>query len=139
GAGAVLLKRLSDALRDGDPIRAVIKGSAVNQDGKTSGIAVPNGPSQEAAAHRALAQAGVRASDVAYAEAHGTGTAIGDPIEVMALGNVYGEGRSAQDPLLLGTVKTNIAHLESASGIAGLIKVVLCLEKEAVPANLHVH
>jgi myxalamid-type polyketide synthase MxaE and MxaD len=137
GVGVVLLKRLSDALRDGDRIRAVIRGSAVNQDGKTSGIAVPHGPSQEAAARRALADAGIRAADVKYAEAHGTGTPIGDPIEVTALGNVYAEARTPDDPLLLGTVKTNIAHLESASGIAGLIKVVLCLENEALPATLH--
>jgi myxalamid-type polyketide synthase MxaE and MxaD len=137
GVGVVLLKRLSDAVRDHDRILAVIHGSAVTQDGKTSGIAVPNGPSQEVAARKALAQAGIRPADVRYAEAHGTGTPIGDPIEVMALSNVYSEGRRAEDPLLLGTVKTNIAHLESASGIAGLIKVVLALQNEALPPNLH--
>lgn len=137
GAGVVVLKRLSDALRDGDRILAVIHGSGVTQDGKTAGIAVPNGESQEEAARRALLQAGIAPTEVAYAEAHGTGTRVGDPIEVRALANVYARGRSRDQPLLLGTVKTNIGHLESAAGIASLIKVVLALQHEALPPNLH--
>jgi acyl transferase domain-containing protein/cyclopropane fatty-acyl-phospholipid synthase-like methyltransferase/aryl carrier-like protein len=137
GAGVVVLKRLSDALRDGDRIYALIHGTATNQDGKTSGIAVPNGPAQEAAARKALAQSGIKPADVTFVEAHGTGTAVGDPIEAIALANVYGEGRAKDEPLLLGSVKTNIGHLESAAGIAGLIKVVLALKHEAIPPNLH--
>lgn len=137
GAGAVLLKRLSDALRDRDRIQAVIHGSGVTSDGKTPGIAVPNGAAQAEAARKALAQAGLHPREVAYAEAHGTGTAVGDPIEVQALAEVYAEGRPADQPLLLGTVKTNIGHLESAAGIASLIKVVLALQHEALPRHLH--
>jgi acyl transferase domain-containing protein/NAD(P)-dependent dehydrogenase (short-subunit alcohol dehydrogenase family)/SAM-dependent methyltransferase len=137
GAGAVVLKRLSDALRDGDRVLAVIHGSAVTQDGRTAGIAVPNQEAQEDAARRALAQAGVAPTEVSYVEAHGTGTPVGDPIEARALGSVYGVGRGKDDPLLVGTVKSNIAHLESAAGIASLIKVVLALQNEALPPNLH--
>ena len=137
GAGAVVLKRLSDALRDGDRVLAVIHGSAVTQDGKTAGIAVPNQEAQEDTARRALAQAGLTPTDVSFVEAHGTGTPVGDPIEVRAVGNVYGVGRAKDDPVLLGTVKSNIAHLESAAGIASLIKVVLALQNEALPPNLH--
>jgi acyl transferase domain-containing protein/NAD(P)-dependent dehydrogenase (short-subunit alcohol dehydrogenase family)/SAM-dependent methyltransferase/acyl carrier protein len=137
GAGAVVLKRLTDALRDGDRVLAVIHGSAVTQDGRTAGIAVPNQEAQEDAARRALAQAGLAPTDVTYVEAHGTGTPVGDPIEARAVGNVYGVGRAKDDPVLLGTVKSNIAHLESAAGIASLIKVVLALQNEALPPNLH--
>jgi acyl transferase domain-containing protein/NAD(P)-dependent dehydrogenase (short-subunit alcohol dehydrogenase family)/SAM-dependent methyltransferase/acyl carrier protein len=137
GAGALVLKRLSDALRDGDRVLAVVHGSAVTQDGRTAGIAVPNQEAQEDAARRALAQAGLSATDVSFVEAHGTGTPVGDPIEVRAVGNVYGVGRAKDDPVLLGTVKSNIAHLESAAGIASLIKVVLALQNEALPPNLH--
>ncbi len=137
GAGVVVLKRLADALRDGDRILAVVAGSCVNQDGKTSGITVPNGPAQEEAVRRALAQARLRPADVQYVEAHGTGTSLGDPIEVVALGHAYGEGRSADDPLLIGSVKSNIGHLEAAAGVVSLIKVVQALQHEELPPNLH--
>ncbi len=137
GCGIVVLKRLSDALRDGDPIRAVIVGSAVNQDGRTAGMTVPNGPAQQDVVRRALAQARLSPREVHYVEAHGTGTPLGDPIEVIALGSSYGEGRSPEDALLIGSVKTNVGHLESAAGIAALIKVVLSLENEEIPPSLH--
>ena len=137
GCGMVVLKRLSDALADGDRILAVIRGSAANQDGRSSGLTAPNGPSQEAVIRAALRAAGLTAADVDYVEAHGTGTSLGDPIEVQALGAVFGPGRDATAPLRIGSVKTNIGHLESAAGIAGLIKVVLSLQQEALPASLH--
>jgi len=137
GCGVLVLKRLSDALRDGDNILAVIRGSAVNQDGPSGGLTVPNGPAQEAVIRRALANAGVDPGQVDYVEAHGTGTALGDPIEVQALGDVFGEGHSKQDPLIIGSVKTNIGHLEGAAGVAGVIKVVLALQHEEIPPHLH--
>ena len=136
GCGVLVLKRLSDALAQGDRILALIRGSAVNQDGPSGGLTVPNGPSQEEVIRRALANAGVAAGEVGYIEAHGTGTALGDPIEVGALGKVFSD-RPAGDPLLLGSVKTNIGHLEAAAGIAGLIKVVLALQHRQIPAHLH--
>ena len=136
GCGVLVLKRLSDALAQGDRILALIRGSAVNQDGPSAGLTVPNGPSQEEVIRRALADAGAAAGEVGYIEAHGTGTALGDPIEVASLGKVFG-GRPADDPLLLGSVKTNIGHLEAAAGIAGLIKVVLALQHGQIPAHLH--
>ncbi|MEQ9047572.1 MAG: SDR family NAD(P)-dependent oxidoreductase [Sneathiellaceae bacterium] len=136
GCGLVLLKRLSDALRDGDRIQAVIRGSAVNQDGRTSGLTVPNGPAQERVIRRALGQVGLAPAQVGYVEAHGTGTALGDPIEAGALNAVYGEGPRRQ-PLVVGSVKTNIGHLESAAGIAGLQKVVLALGHGTIPGHLH--
>jgi acyl transferase domain-containing protein len=137
GCGLVVLKRLSDALADGDLVRAVIAGTAVNQDGRSAGLTVPNGPAQEAVLRAALAAAGLAPSEVDYVEAHGTGTALGDPIEVGALAAVYGEGRDAGRPLLVGSVKTNLGHLESAAGVAGLIKAVLALEHGEVPPHLH--
>jgi acyl transferase domain-containing protein len=136
GCGVVVLKRLTDAMSDGDRIMAVIRGSAVNQDGASGGLTVPSGPSQEAVIRRALSDGGVEASEVGYIEAHGTGTSLGDPIEVGALGRVFG-GRPGGDPLLIGSVKTNIGHLEAASGIAALIKAVLSLERGEIPAHLH--
>jgi thioester reductase-like protein len=135
GCGVAVLKRLSDALRDGDPIYAVIRGSAVNQDGPSGGLTVPNGPAQEAVIQRALASAGVQPAQVGYIEAHGTGTPLGDPIEVRALARVLGEGRS--EPLRIGSVKTNIGHLESAAGMAGFIKLVLSLQRGEIPPHLH--
>jgi len=137
GCGVLVLKRLADAVADGDRVLAVIRASAVNQDGKSSGLTVPNRLAQEAVIREALAAAGVAPADVGYVEAHGTGTSLGDPIEVRALGAVLGEGRAKDRPFLLGSVKTNIGHLESAAGVAGLIKVVLALQNEAVPPHLH--
>ncbi|MHB1330146.1 MAG: beta-ketoacyl synthase N-terminal-like domain-containing protein, partial [Gemmatimonadales bacterium] len=137
GCGVLVLKRLSDAERDGDHIRAVILGSAVNQDGASAGFSVPNGLAQEAVIRSALASAGIKPDRVGYVEAHGTGTPLGDPIEIEALAAVYGEGRSAGQPLLVGSVKTNVGHLEAAAGVAGLLKVVLALQHRTIPPHLH--
>jgi len=137
GCGMVVLKRLSDAVADADNILALIRGSAVNQDGRSSGLTAPNGPSQEAVIREALRRAGVEARDVGYVEAHGTGTALGDPIEARALGNVLARREMRERPLRLGSVKTNIGHLEAAAGVAGLIKAVLALQHEEIPPHLH--
>jgi acyl transferase domain-containing protein/acyl carrier protein len=137
GCGILVLKRLSDAMRDGDRVCAVVPSSAVNQDGASSGLTVPNGGAQQRLIATALARAGLAGGDVDYLEAHGTGTPLGDPIEVQAAGAVYGAGRDADRPLLMGSVKTNIGHLESASGAAGLIKVVLSLQHGVLPQSLH--
>ena len=137
GCGVVVLKRLSDAIAAGDRVLALIRGSAVNQDGRSSGLTVPNGPAQEAVVREALRSAGLPPSAVQYIEAHGTGTSLGDPIEVQALARVLGEGRAADEPLLLGSAKTNIGHLEAAAGIAGLIKLVLSLQHQHIPRHLH--
>jgi acyl transferase domain-containing protein/acyl carrier protein len=136
GAAMLVLKRLSDALADGDPIQAVIRGSAVNQDGASSGLTAPNGPAQEAVVRAALANARVAAHDVGYVEAHGTGTALGDPIELQALGAVFA-GRPSDRPLLVGSVKTHLGHLEAVAGLAGLIALVLSLQHGDIPASLH--
>lgn len=135
GCGIVVLKRLADAVADGDAILAVIRGSAVNHDGRSSGLTVPNGRAQERVIRQALENSGVSPAQVSYVEAHGSGTVLGDPIEVEALGAVY--GRQRQTPLLIGSVKTNLGHLESAAGIAGLIKVVLALQHREIPRHLH--
>ncbi|MCC7382751.1 MAG: LLM class flavin-dependent oxidoreductase [Deltaproteobacteria bacterium] len=135
GAGVVVLKRLGDALKDRDPIWAVIRGTAVNQDGRTNGLTAPNGPAQEAVIRGALADAKVEGSQISYVEAHGTGTPLGDPIEIQALGSVL--CRDRREPLRVGSVKTNIGHLESAAGIAGLIKVVLSMHEGVIPGSLH--
>ncbi|BBY01723.1 type I polyketide synthase [Mycobacterium seoulense] len=137
GCGVIVVKRLEDAIRDGDRIRAVIRGSAVNQDGASGGLTVPNGVAQQRVVTEALQRAGVAARDVGYLEAHGTGTSLGDPIEVQAAAAVLGEGREADRPLLIGSVKTNIGHLEAAAGIAGIIKVVLSLEHQLLPKHLN--
>ncbi|MGH3553774.1 MAG: type I polyketide synthase, partial [Mycobacterium sp.] len=137
GCGILVLKRLSDAVRDGDRVCAVIPGSAVNQDGASSGLTVPNGGAQQRLIGAALARAGLAGGDIDYLEAHGTGTPLGDPIEVQAAGAAYCAARDADRPLLIGSVKTNIGHLESASGAAGLIKVVLSLQHEVLPQSLH--
>jgi malonyl CoA-acyl carrier protein transacylase len=137
GCGVVVLKRLADAVADGDRILALIRGSAVNQDGPSSGLTVPNGPAQQAVIRQALANGGVEPAEVDYIEAHGTGTSLGDPIEAVALGEVFGKDRSAEQPLLIGSVKTNIGHLEAAAGIAGLVKVVLSLQQGEIPPHLH--
>ncbi len=133
GCGIVVLKRLSDALDAGDRVLAVIHGSAVNQDGRSSGITVPNGMAQRAVIREALADGGIEPSEVDYVEAHGTGTSLGDPIEVQALAAVLGEGREHGNKVAIGSVKTNIGHLEAAAGIAGLIKVVLSLDFRSIP------
>ena len=137
GCGVVVLKRLSDATADGDRVIAVIRATAANQDGPSGGLTVPNGAAQEAVMRQALASAGVAAAEVDYVEAHGTGTSLGDPIEARALGAVYGPGREKNHPLLIGSVKTNMGHLESAAGIASVIKVALALEHRAIPPHLH--
>ena len=133
GCGVVVLKRLSDAERDGDAIAAVIRGSAVNQDGASGGLTVPNGPAQEDVVRRALEQARLTPDAVSYVEAHGTGTPLGDPIELGALSAVFGPGRSTDRPLLIGAVKGNIAHGEAAAGVAGVIKTVLSLQHQHIP------
>jgi acyl transferase domain-containing protein len=137
GCGVVVLKRLSDAEADGDHILALIRGSAVNQDGRSSGMTAPNGAAQKAVVRAALKQAGVRPEQIGYVEAHGTGTSLGDPIEAHALAEVLGSGREKENPLVIGSVKTNLGHLEAAAGIAGLIKTVLVLEHQRIPAHLH--
>ncbi|XXT16878.1 SDR family NAD(P)-dependent oxidoreductase [Sorangium sp. So ce429] len=137
GCGMVVLKRLSDAQREGDRILAVIRGSAVNSDGRSSGITVPSGQAQQAVVRKALASARLSPGDIDYVEAHGTGTALGDPIEIDALAAVFGERRPEGRPLKVGSVKTNIGHLEAAAGVAGLMKVVLALRRGELPAQLH--
>lgn len=137
GAGIIMLKRLSQALTDGNPIYAVIRSSAINQDGRTNGISVPNGKSQEKLIWEAYKQANVTPSQIQYVEAHGTGTPTGDPIEANAIGSVLSTGRSNEAPCLIGSVKTNIGHTESASGVAGLMKVALSLKHGQIPPNLH--
>ena len=137
GAGMVVLKLLDRAVADGDPIYAVIRGSAVNQDGRTNGLTAPNRWAQEAVLREAYRQAGVSPGRVQYVEAHGTGTLLGDPIEAKALGAVLAQGREAGRVCRIGSVKTNIGHLEPAAGIAGLVKVALALKYGMIPPSLH--
>jgi acyl transferase domain-containing protein len=137
GCGVIVLKRLSAALADRDRILALVRGTAANQDGRSSGITAPNGPSQESVIRSALASAGVTPGEIDFVETHGTGTSLGDPIEVHALGAVFGADRPANRPLAIGSVKTNIGHLESAAGVAGLIKTILALRNETIPPSLH--
>ena len=134
GCGVIILKRLSQAQAAGDRILAVIRGSAVNQDGPSSSLTAPNGPAQEAVIRAALAFAGVTPREVGFIEAHGTGTQLGDPLEVKALGAVFGD---RNQPLIVGSVKTNIGHLEAAAGVSGLIKVILSLQHGTIPPHLH--
>lgn len=136
GCGIIILKRLSDALQNGDQILALIRGSAINQDGKSNGITAPNGLAQQAVIQQAMSNANIKPEDVSYVEAHGTGTILGDPIEIQALGTVH-QNRPKDRPCMVGSVKTNIGHLESAAGIAGVIKAVLALKNEEIPKNLH--
>ena len=137
GCGIVVLKRLSEAEADGDRIWGVIRSTALNQDGASPGLTVPNGAAQERCIEAALRRAGVLPSQVDYVEAHGTGTEVGDPIELQATGTAYGKGREADRPLLIGSVKTNFGHLESAAGVAGLIKVILAMQQGMIPKHLH--
>ena len=137
GCGVVVLKRLSKAIADGDPIQAVIRGSAVNQDGASTGLTAPSGRAQEAVITAAVRAAGVQPGEISYVEAHGTGTVLGDPIEIQAIGAALGAGRKAEDPLLVGSVKSNFGHLEAAAGVAGLIKIILALQHGAIPPSLH--
>lgn len=137
GAAAVVLKRLDDAQRDGDPIWAVVRGSAVNQDGRSNGLTAPNRFAQVAVLEEAYAAAGIAPADVRYIEAHGTGTLLGDPIEVSALGEVLARGRAPGSRCALGSIKTNIGHLEAGAGLAGLIKVALCLRHRELVPSLH--
>ncbi|MCG8316877.1 MAG: type I polyketide synthase [Pseudomonadales bacterium] len=136
GCGIVMLKRLSDAERDGDNILALIKGSAINQDGKSQGITAPNEAAQEAVIQAALEQAQLKPTDVSYVEAHGTGTPLGDPIELNALQAVYCENQVRQ-PLLVGAVKTNLGHCEAASGIAGVLKLIQSLQHQTIPPHIN--
>ena len=137
GCGVLVLKRLSDAQADGDRVLAVIRGSAVNQDGRSTGLTAPNVLSQQAMLRGALKSARVSASEITYIEAHGTGTPLGDAIEVEALAEVLGKPRADGSTCVLGAVKTNVGHLEAAAGIAGIMKVVLSMQHEAIPRNLH--
>ncbi len=137
GCGIVVLKRLSDAIANNDNILAVVRGSAVNHDGASSGLTVPNGLAQEKLINQALKNAKVAPEQISYVETHGTGTSLGDPIEVRALGSVLCQGRSPEQPLLIGSVKTQLGHLESAAGVASLMKVVLALQNAEIPPHLH--
>ena len=137
GCGMIVLKRLSDAVAAHDRILALIRGSAVNHDGRSNGLSAPNGPAQEAVIRAALGEAGLEPRQIGYIEAHGTGTRLGDPIEIEALRAVFAPDRPAGQPLLVGSVKTNIGHLESAAGIAGVVKSILALRQGQIPSHLH--
>src|SRR6476620_925007 len=136
GCGVAVLTRLSDALRDGDRVLAVVRGSAVNQDGRSNGLMAPNPAAQMAVLRSAYTNAGVPPHEVDYVETHGTGTLLGDPIEARALGTVLGRGRPERSPLLIGAIKSNLGHLEAAAGIAGFIKAVLAVQRGHIPPNL---
>lgn len=137
GCGVIILKRLSDALAEGDAIMAIILGSAVNQDGLSNGLTAPNGQAQQTVIRKALEQAGVNAPQIGYVETHGTGTPLGDPIEIRALTAVLGLNRAPDRTCAFGSVKTNIGHLEAAAGIAGLIKTILMVQQGEIPPHLH--
>ena len=137
GAAVVVLKTLSRAQADGDRILAVIRGSAINQDGASNGLTAPSGPAQQNVIARALQDARLEPAEVSYVEAHGTGTSLGDPVEIGAIAAVYGRDRSADNPLVVGSLKTNMGHAEAAAGIGGLLKVVLSMRHGYIPPHLH--
>jgi phthiocerol/phenolphthiocerol synthesis type-I polyketide synthase B len=137
GCGVAVLKRLGDALRDGDRVLAVVRGSAVNQDGRSNGLMAPNPSAQMAVLRAAYTYAGIAPHEVDYVEAHGTGTLLGDPIEARALGTVLGRGRAENAPLVIGSIKSNLGHLEAAAGIAGFLKAVLAVHRGNIPGTLH--
>src|SRR5690606_32153933 len=135
--GVLVLKPAAAAERDDDHVLALLHGSAVNSDGASSGLTAPNGKAQQAVIAAALADAGLHGSQISYLEAHGTGTALGDPVEINAAWHVLGPGRDDDQPLYVGSVKSNVGHCESAAGVVSVIKTVLALQHEQVPANLH--
>lgn len=137
GAGAVVIKRLSNALKDNDPIYALICGSAVNQDGRSAGLTVPDENAQKRVIVEALEKAGIQPHDVQYVEAHGTGTPVGDPIEARSIGTVLSQSRAKNDRLIIGSAKSNLGHTESTAGVVGLVKAALMLKNAKIPANLH--
>lgn len=137
GVAALIIKPLRDALAAGDPIRAVIRNTTVNQDGKTPGITMPSSEAQESMMRSAYADAGLDPTQTTYVEAHGTGTKVGDPMEITAIAAVLSRWRTHSNPLFVGSVKANIGHLESASGLAGLLKAIVCLERDMIPPSIN--